>query len=403
MAYSIATLKDDLTGIGHGTTIDKVRNPDLMINRAARELLLDVDPQETVRIAPMQAPFYDRVYEYAAPSDLKGVSIIDIRPQVQRNPINNPSQTYSRLFDINKNNPGFPIFNVNFDSSVKTINYSNPELQPSVLVNGAQTLTENGTWAGTNISNIENDSVNFVYGSSSIKFTIDAGANPTTATITCTGMNSVDLTRDYNQGAEFIYVYLSDPATVTAIAYRWGTSAAAYYTRSVTTQFDGTAFQEGWNLLQYDWDGATVVGVPDYTNITFTAVVFTTDGTVQNNVRVNSFTSKLGSIYNIIYYSKFMFRDYITGAYTETISSDNDLINLDTETYNLLTNKCAVLMAQQMQGEDSNFDYTFFERRYEDALDKYKLRYKSQIIKPKQPYYGGYKQNNYQRYFGRRN
>jgi hypothetical protein len=399
MSYSIAKLKDDLTGIGHGTTIDKVRNPDRMINRAAREILLDIDPQETIRIIPMDAPLYDRVYDYASPSDLKGVSIIDIRPQVARNPIDNPSQTYSRNFDIGKNNTTAPLFNIQFDSSVKTINYSSGLLQPSVLVNGAISLTDNGTWSGTNISSLENDSINYVYGNGSIKFSIDA-ASP--ATLECTGMSAVDLTRDYNQGAQFIYVYLSAPTTVTSIAYRWGSSNANYYSRSVTAQFDGTAFQTGWNLLKYDWDGATVTGAPDYTAIDYLAVVFTTDGTQQNNVRVNSFTSKLGSIYDIVYYSKFMFRDYITGAYKEEISSDEDLVNLDTETYNLLTNKCAVLMAQQMQGEDSSFDYSFFEKRYQEALDKYKMRYKSQIIKPKQAYYGDLKRNNYQRYFGRR-
>lgn len=402
MSYSIAKLKDDLTGIGHGTTTDKVRNPDRMINRAARELLLDIDPQETIRIAPMDAPLFDRVYDYAAPSDLKGVSIIDIRPQVARNSNNNPAQTYSRNFDLVKNNATYPLFNIQFDSSVKTINYTSGLLSPTVLVNGAISLSDNGTWSGTNISSLENDSVNYVYGNGSIKFSIDAAGNPTTATLECTGMSAVDLTRDYNQGAEFVYVYLSDPTSVTSITYRWGSSNANYYSRAVTAQFDGTSFQTGWNLLKYEWDGATVTGAPVYTAIDYIALVFLTDGTVQNNVRVNNFTSKLGSIYDLVYYSKFLFRDSITGAYKEEISSDEDLVNLDTETYNLLTNKCAVLMAQQMQGEDSSFDYTFFEKRYQEALDKYKLRYKSQIIKPKQPYYGDLKRNNYQRYFGRR-
>jgi len=403
VAYNIAKLKDDLSAIGHGTTISKVRSPELMIDRAARELLLDVDPQETIRIAQLASPFYERVYDYALPSDLKGDSIIDIRPQVDRELINNPSQTYSRVFDLSKTNVNAPLFNIQFDSSVKTLNYANPQLQPAILVNGANSTTSNGTWAGTNISNITNDNVNFVYADGSIRFTIDAGANPLTALLECTGMQSINLNRDYNQGAEFIWVYLSDPTTVTAIDYLWGTSNADYYTASASTQFDGTAFQVGWNLLQYEWDGATVVGAPDFTEITYTAVQFTTDGTVQNNVRVNGFTSQLGSIYNIVYYSKFLFRDYLTGAYKETTTSDNDLINLDTETFNLLTNKCAVLMAQQMQGEDSTFDYGFFEKRYQQALDKYKMRYKSQIIKPKQMYYAGTKQNNYMRYFGRRN
>lgn len=400
MAYDISRLKDDLTGIGHGTTIDKVRNPDLMINRAARELLLDIDPQETMRIAPLASPVYDRVYNYAAPTDLKGNAIVDIRPQVRRTPINNPQQTYSRPFDINKQETAFPIFNVQFDSSIKTINYSNPDLEATILVNGASSTTSNGTWSGTNVSGITTDNINFVYGDGSILFNLNAAA---TCTIECTGMSAVNLQRDYNQGAEFVYVWLTNPSAVTSIEYRWGSSSTDYYSRSVVAQFDNTVFQNGWNLLQFNWDGATVVGSPDFENIDYIAVVFTTDSTGQNNVRVNNFTSKLGSTYDIVYYSKYMFRDYITGAYKEEITSDNDLINLDTDTYNLLTNKCAVLMAQQMQGEDSAFDYRFFEERYQDSLEQYRRKYKSELIKPKQPYYSNTKQNNYQNYFGRRN
>ncbi len=51
--YNVQDLKNDLTGILHGTTTNQIQNLDGVINRAARQLLLDVDPQETKRIVEL--------------------------------------------------------------------------------------------------------------------------------------------------------------------------------------------------------------------------------------------------------------------------------------------------------------------------------------------------------------
>lgn len=47
MSYNILDLKNDLEGVLHGTTNNQIQNLDGVINRAARQLLLDLDPQET--------------------------------------------------------------------------------------------------------------------------------------------------------------------------------------------------------------------------------------------------------------------------------------------------------------------------------------------------------------------
>jgi len=47
---NITTLLNDIASVVHGTTINKIPNVYGHINRAARAVLLDVDPNETQRI-----------------------------------------------------------------------------------------------------------------------------------------------------------------------------------------------------------------------------------------------------------------------------------------------------------------------------------------------------------------
>ena len=89
-----------------------------------------------------------------------------------------------------------------------------------------------------------------------------------------------------------------------------------------------------------------------------------------------------------VYYSKYLFRDSSTGTFQETVTDDSNLINLDTDSYNLLFNKTAYYIAQQLQGQDAMYDASYWANEYKTALDRYKMMYKSEVQKPKVPYYG---------------
>ena len=58
MAYNVLTLKADLSGILHGTTLNEITNITGVINRSGHQVLLDIDPQETKRILPFANPIY---------------------------------------------------------------------------------------------------------------------------------------------------------------------------------------------------------------------------------------------------------------------------------------------------------------------------------------------------------
>lgn len=390
MSYSIAKLKTDIISTLHGTTLDSLQNVYQLIFRGASEILLDVDPQETIRTVQIPNAVYGNVYDYTSASDLKGNKIIQIFPQVNRSLSDHFAQTYSESFDLDTIFGIQPEFSIKFDTYAKSVKINNPLLPEGILVNQCDSITGNGTWAVSPLAtNLRLDTLNYVSSSASLVFDLGAGPNPSIGYIENSTMTPVDLSTHLNAGAEFIWVYFSLPLTVTNVNLRWGSSAADYYDVTVTSQQDGTVFQTGWNLLRFDWLGATVTGAPNASAIDYNRVTITYDGTAQPNVRIDQSISRLGSIYNMEYYSKFLFRDAVTGAFKEEVTSDDDLVNLDTETYMLLTDKCAELAAQQNGGTDAAYDVDYFTKKYFKTLLRYKGMYKSQIAKPRQFYYKG--------------
>lgn len=399
MSYSITQLKSDLEPILHGTTIDEVPNINGVISRAARQLLHDVDPQETIRRSPLSSAIFGNTFVYPCPTDVKTNKIIDIRPQTNRKDWQNPMQTFSRVFDFSKTGQQM-LVNVDYNTGVKTLNISIPP-QTTLSVNNIDDITDNGTWAVTaNATNLTEDTLNYVTGNSSLKFDISSGSNPTTGYIENSTMSSVDISAYDPDGTFFLWVYLPTASDFISVDLRIGSTSSNYYYSTVTTSQGGVAFVNGWNLLAFNISQMNEAGTVNSTNISYVRINFTTNGSDQTSVRVNGLTAQLGSIYEIEYYSNYLFRDLSTGAWQETVTDDSNLVNLEPTSYNLLLDLTALLLAQQLQSQNGIFDYKYFKETYTQNLFRYKSMYKSQVLKPAEQYYQP-KKNNYRNWFGR--
>ncbi len=399
MSYSVQDAKNDLTGVLHGTQLNQIQNLDGVFNRAARQLLLDVDPQETKRTLEFTTPIYNSVFDYAIADDVKGNKLIDIRPQVRRLPSDIWLQSYNQAFDIAKQNvfSAQDMFTMNFNTGLKTVRINAPYLNNPIIVNQADDTTDNGTWAvGGTGSNLTTNNTNFVVGAGSLQFDSTVGS----AYVENSTMTSVNLSSYVNQASLFVWVYMATGSNLTSVELRWGSSSGNYYSLSVTQNQQGNAFVNGWNLCQFDWASASVTGSPDSSAIGYLRVTLVTLGTNTAN-KVNGITNVLGTVLEYEYYSKYLFRDAITGAFQETVTDDSNLINLDTESYNLLFNLVAFFAAQQQQGKDSSYDGKLFYEQYQGALQKYKNMYKSETQKPMSTFYAMPYKNNYGRFFGR--
>ncbi len=386
MSYNIQDLKNDLTGVLHGTTSNQIQNLDGIINRAAREVLLDVDPQETKRQVEFVAPIFNSVYDYPIAADVKGNKLIDIYPQVQRLPWDIWTQAYNQAFDVTKQNifSLANMFTINFNSSLKTIRLNCPFLNAPVVINQIEALGDNGTWvAGGTASNLGVNNTNFAQGAGALQFDITTGAG----WIENSTMSAVNLSEFLLQTSFFNWVSVPTGANLTSTELRIGSSASDYYHLTVTQTQQGTTFVNGWNLEQYQWKLMSTVGSPNASAITYARITLNVTGNM-NACLVNGLDSILGTVLSYEYYSKYLFRNASTGAYQETVLDDSDLINLDTESFNLLTYKVAELAVQQQQGLDASFyDGPYFQNKYQAALLRYKSMYKSELQKPQSQYY----------------
>lgn len=386
MSYNVQALKNDLQGVLHGTQLNQIQNLDGVINRAARQLLLDLDPQETKRSVEFVNPIYNGVYDYPIAADVKGNKIIDIYPQVQRLPRDIWTQAYNQAFDVTKLNifQQTNMFTMNFNTGLKTMRVNAPFLNPPVILNNADNTTDNGTWTvGGTASNLAVNNTNFVQGAGSLQFDITTGVGY----LENSTMAAVNLSAVENQSSLFENVYIPTGSYLTSVELRWGSDSSNYYTKTVTQNQQGNAFVNGWNLCQNVWSAATTVGSPDVTAISYLRVSLTVTANMSGCL-LNGVQSILGTILSYEYYSKYMFRDSITGAFQETVTDDSNLINLDTESYNLLFNLVAYFAVQQQQGVDATaYDGSFFRNQYDLGLARYKSMYKSELQKPQSLYY----------------
>ena len=386
MAYTIQTLINDITTVVHGTTANKIPNIYGQINRAARQVLQDVDPKETQRITQLASQVFNDVFDYPIPTDVKGDKIIDLRLTAGRLPFEVFVQDYAVTFDsqklINLTNAIYTQWN----TGVKSIRIEAPFLTAPVTICDTSTITDWNATSGA--STITLDQTNYVAGGGALVFNLLAGQ--ASGYIENASLSTIDLSAWTNTSTLFMWMYFPDGSDITSVNLRWGNSDSVYYNYTATTNQQGSAFIDGWNLLAFPWASATEVGTVDDENIDYLRVTIAYDSTLQTGVKVCNVTSNPGYIFELQYYSKYLFRNASTNAFQETVTDASDnavIVNLDTESYNLLFNKTAFYVAQSLQGADAAYDAAFWDSEYQNALKNYKGQNPSEIIKKTEVYY----------------
>lgn len=402
--YAISDVGNELTGIMHGASLNQIENLYGAYNRAARRVLTDVDPQET-KVVKQFGQVWDGVFDYSVDGDLKGNRIVDLYPQAARQLTDNFAQNYNKDFDLWKNYSLVPDFTLKYSNGLRTIRINATNLNTGIQINAADGVSTNGTWAaGGNASAVTSNNQQFTDGAAgSVQFQLNqTGIAGSTGYLENSTMSGVDLTNHYNNAYIFFQVYLPTAAGISNIDLRFGTDSSNYYEFStITNDYQGNTWVNGWNQLGASWTAATKTGSPTLTNIKYIRITYTYNGTVQTQCLINQFYSRLGVYFNYAYYSKYLFRDGSTGVFKEKVTSDNDVINLDTDGLNLFLYAAALEAIEQQQGLAALFgDEANLEGKYADTLAEYQSKYRSEIIKPKSYYYRMPSQG-YRRFLGR--
>ena len=288
---TITQVKDHLTGMLHGGSLNKVRNIESVFERAANTMLLKLDPVDTIRVQPLSNTVHDDIYNYSLPSDYK--KIIDLFPQDSRNNSDNALRNTANYFDVQKaikqkkvsieGSEGSKIIRINWRS------------RQGKILSTLNSLTDNGTWSAVGTaSNLAQDTIFRKSGNGSIKFDVAASGDG----IQNTTLSEVDLTNEDEVADIFAWFYVKDStdlANINSASIVWGNDLTANYWTGVaqTTQADGSDFQVGWNLIKVLWSTATETGTVDPETIDSAKVTFDIDGAI-TQLRVDNILFSIG-------------------------------------------------------------------------------------------------------------
>lgn len=352
--YTFAETENNLIGLSHSGSLNKVRNKYHLYERAANNMLSRIKILETMREASLADAVHDKLYTYAVPADFR--SLIGIYPSGSRDTQDKISRVYAEPFDRTKavadkqisieGNNGSKIFRINWKKNAPK------------LISNMDSYNGNGEWtAVAGATNIETDTQYKYSGSGSVQFDVAATGDG----IENIALAAVDLS-DEDEMADFIVpVYIKDSAdlaNLTSISFIWGNDLTTNYWTGVaqTAQFDGTAFQTGWNLIKVPWSTATESGTVDPATIDSAKVTLTVGGAI-TDVRIDNILCSFGTIFNVKYYSKYLFQT-AAGVWINQPTTDTDLVVCDSDSYNIFLYECLDEIAHQVEGEDSTYDLT---------------------------------------------
>lgn len=380
-------LKAIANGASHGK-LSQTQDFQVVLNRAVRYVIGDVDLRSAKRSAQLSPNMYSDVYEYAAPTDLKGEKLIDFRRQVNR-PTNERWLLVDDVdFDRKKTVSHYRVA-VRDENFSKLLRIDGLDTAKSKVLHTCESLTANGTWAATaDASNLTIDNDNYITGGGALNFDMAAGA--TTGYIENSTMTQVDLTDYQDKGSVFVWVFIPDYSdaegdTVTNFILRIGNDTSNYVSRTVTVNNEGVTFRDGWNLLRFDLNGATAsAGTVAWATVDYLRLTVTKSASLAADTdwRVDAFIARIGEIYDIVYYSKYGWQTSAL-AYIEESTTTTDLLVADTEEIEGIAFKAAELAANELKDYE---DVQIQKAEYENWKKNYESNNPSLALKLRRQY-----------------
>lgn len=111
--------------------------------------------------------------------------------------------------------------------------------------------------------NISFDSENFQYGDGSVKFDADVSVASGYCGVYTLSGTELDLSEYGDDGSFEAWVYLPQTLGVTGVRLYVGNDGSNYYWSTVTSQYDGSDFEVGWNYISCKISSMTEVGTID--------------------------------------------------------------------------------------------------------------------------------------------
>lgn len=373
--YTYQNLLDDARKDASG-----ISNILRLANRATTFVTNDIDLRSTKRMAFLSPGLNENQYDYQAPTDLKELALVDIRKVAARQEYDKFNLVTTEYFDRNKAN-NKNLVCVEDRDWIKKLRISADLDEPTsyeVVVSDCESLTADGNWAASgNASNLTLDSDWFVHGIASFNF--DMATSYTSGLLTVSNLTSVDLSDFETGGSIFVIVYIPDTTGLTSFKLRIGSDASNYYEKTVTVTNENLAFYTGINLLRFDFASATKTGTVDMENLDYVRLEIVGAGTATASTdwRLDYIVARRGRPHEIWYYTKYPWQSS-SGTYLENSTATTDLLNADTEEYDLFVLKLKELIAIDAEEFTAAAD---FASLYKNKKITYQSNYPSERLK----------------------
>lgn len=357
-------------------------SPQTTMNNGVRRLLSRVDLRSNKRRSVLAPNLFNGIFPYACPSDLKGVAIIDLPAQAKRADGEwtlVPPEEFDRFDGARAG-----ILAIDDYNGVRVLKLASQVDSNSLVISELDSLD---SWSAFgDAESLAVDDADYIKGAGSLKWNISA-AGGTTAGIVNNSVDSVDIS-DYLGGtsAFFVWVKINSTTNLTNFILRFGSSASNYYSKTVTTQADGTAFVAGWNLLKFDVASLTETGSVDDTALTYFAVYMTkAAGKIsESDYKFDWLVLKKGIIHYVRYYSKYGWQS-AAGAYKQNSTASTDLLVADEDEYDLFRQQCVIQAMEEIGYPDAEIQAK--ENKLKEAIAEYAMRNPSEAKIMSNEYY----------------
>jgi hypothetical protein len=355
---TVQQLKESVAGLLTGLNLNNITNLDTALSRAARYVAQKIDAPEATGREPIT--LYSGVYYYTAPETLFGTAVNLIRPSGNSgNPYQSSIKVPIDVFTRGKHYfPNGYMLDLEYDKGVGIIGISSDVPLPRLNLSSMSSASD--FTGGGSVGTIYTDTVNYWENPAAIRFTL-TGAS--TGTITTNLTSAIDLSDYAGVGVIFLAIETPSATDLTSIDLRVGSDSANYYTNNETSGFLGAWQANEWLLVAFDLASATTVGSPVITAIDYLQVRINHAATL-SNFRLGGCWVAMPSLNEIIYQTAAIFKDSNTGALSQEITSDNNLIILNDAAFSILELESAKTIAMQQAGGQ----YTDQVKGFDDVL-----------------------------------
>ncbi|MCK5017615.1 MAG: hypothetical protein KAS32_11165, partial [Candidatus Peribacteraceae bacterium] len=347
MSYSINNLKDAVAREMHGESVDSLQSFEETAYDAAMLFLSECDPKELQRETQISPQLFDNVTVYSCPADFQ--SVIDVLPTAGRaegsEAYDDFRRTSQREMSL-RHSIEAPMLSDKYVNGTRVLLLRKyPELGSTVQLEGFEATTDFTT--GGDIGSLVRNSLTYWEGGASLSFALDGVTGEGTLSKTIT---SQDLTNQEGLASWFFKLYIPSgySSRFTSLKINHGNSDSANFEKTITTQHDGSAFQDGMNLLRFDWSSATENGTVDITKMDDlkVTIVYATGDAIPGML-IDDFNVQLGTMYDLSYYSNYLFRTE-AGVWIEKPTEDDDIINLSFDSYRVYADITAMVALSEL-------------------------------------------------------